>query len=105
MAKLNEIDREALDRALTLARAAGVVQVEGHRSWRDAAEAAAYHLQIENLRLRPWHDPPMFGDLSPGVPQPGAAALLARLLKAGLSRYEPEPIEALARIEGKPSAA
>ena len=103
MAKLSEIDREALTRAL--ARAKGVVQVEGHRSWREAAEAAAYHLQIRNLRLKPWEDPPMYGDLEPGVAQPGAAELLARLLKAGLSRYEPEPVEALARVEPSASSA
>jgi hypothetical protein len=91
---MTEVDREALTRALALAK--GVPQVERQR-WDDAASAAAYHLQLKNLRLKPWQDPPMYGDIERA--QPGAAELLARLLAAGLSRYEPDPIAALARVE------
>jgi hypothetical protein len=42
----------------------------------------------------------MYGDVEQRA-QPGAAELLARLLAAGLSRYEPDPIEALARVEAR----
>jgi len=94
---LTEVDLEALRRARALAK--GVPQVERHKSWYDAAHAAAYHLQLKDLRLKPWQDPPMFGDIERA--QPGAAQLLRRLLAVGLSRYEPEPLgkmEALDRV-------
>ena len=93
---LTEADREALGRALALE---GVPQVEQQRAWFDRARAAAYHMQLKNLRLKPWESPPMYGDVERPRAQPGAAELLARLLAANLSRYEPDPIEALARVE------
>jgi hypothetical protein len=40
--------------------------------------------------------PPMYGDLH--EPEYEAHVLLQRLLNAGLSRYEPDPIGALERV-------
>ena len=110
--RLSRIDREALTRALKMARAESE-QERGHidrvlaqDGWQRAAETASYHCQGTRLRLRPWQPPPCWcrdpeGDLAAGNDGIGgryAAALLTqRLLAAGLSRYEPDPIAALAR--------
>jgi hypothetical protein len=88
----------ALQRSLKLARAepeyaaqiAAKVAAEG---WEAAAELAAYNLQIDNLGLRPWMNPPCFAEVRP---DPKALAILVKLVAAGLSRFEPDPVAALA---------
>jgi hypothetical protein len=106
---MTRIDRMALQRSLKLARAepeyaaqiAAKVAAEG---WESAAEFAAYNLQIDNLGLKPWMDPPCFAEVRP---DPEALAILMKLLGAGLSRFEPDPTAALARVragEGRVAA-
>ncbi len=62
--KLSKVDREALQRALAMARAeseqerAHIDRVLAEEGWREAAETAAYHLQDRALKLRPWQPPP-----------------------------------------------
>jgi hypothetical protein len=61
------------------------------RPWLEVAEFASYCLQCDNLKLLPHQSPPcgfIGNDLD-------AADLLRRMLAAGLSRYEPDPLAAL----------
>jgi hypothetical protein len=111
--KLTNVDREALERAIALYRqrdSASRDQIDDllrTRSWREVAELAAYGCQCDRLGLRPWQSPPtevdvsyehMTGDDHRGLR--AAAQLLRRLLDAGLSRYEPDPLHALDAAEG-----
>jgi hypothetical protein len=92
-------DLDALQRAMERARKRDKVRAQQidakllDEAWGDVAEFAAYGCQIEALGLRPWEDPPMYGDIKNA--QPAAAALLAKMLAAGVSRYEPNPMKAL----------
>jgi hypothetical protein len=67
------------------------------RSRVEVAEFAAYDQQIDNMRLRPWEEPPCHvGD--PHEPRRGeeaGAKVLRRMLKAGISRWHPNPLAAL----------
>jgi hypothetical protein len=97
---MTRVDRDALKRALALVRnepeyAAQIAGKLEHEPWKQVAEFAAYNCQIDNLGLRVWEDPPMVGELRPG--QSDSLALLVKLLGHGLSRYEPDPVAALAR--------
>ncbi|RVD68420.1 hypothetical protein EN751_31535 [Mesorhizobium sp. M4A.F.Ca.ET.029.04.2.1] len=72
--------------------------------WFDAAVFACYVCQTDTLRLKPWEMPPLYGGPLPGdsglVRSSGLQAekLLKRMMAAGLSRYEPDPIAALRRL-------
>jgi len=114
MEELSRADRDALWRALTIARAesdeerAHLDHIEGRSGWQEAAESAVYHLQCRALRLRPWEPPPSWirdleADLAAGDDGVSgryrAARLTQRLLAAGLSRFEPDPLAALAQAE------
>ena len=102
---MNRVDREALRRALRLARAespgraARIADKLKDEPWEEVAEFAAYCCQIDNLGLKPWMDPPMYAEIRP---DPDALTLLMKLLGAGLSRYEPDPVAALAQVRGSP---
>lgn len=67
----------------------------------DVALSAAYGCQVDSLRLKPWQWPPMWADNDrPRDPHPSAGReaawqLRRRLLKAGLSAYQPDPVAAL----------
>jgi hypothetical protein len=104
------IDREALERAVELVRAESDAQREriddrlaAGESWEQIAKSCAYSLQMDSLRLQPWESPPIYADAHEAV------ELVARLQNAGLSRYEPRPLQALERAErrftraGKPA--
>jgi hypothetical protein len=97
---LSRIDREALERAL---------KIDGRKlkrgdDWEDVATSAAYSCQIDSLKLKPWQDLPMFAsddkprDEHPSAGRVAAWALRRRLIKAGLSVYEPNPIRALEAV-------
>jgi hypothetical protein len=62
--------------------------------WAEVAEFAAHVCQCRTLHLKPWELPPSSFDARDDDP---GAELLRRLLAAGLSRYEPDPIAALER--------
>jgi hypothetical protein len=76
--------------------------------WETVAKFAAYSAQIESLGLNPYQTPPMYARF-PYLEKPyddprgerPAAELLKRLLDAGLSPFEPDPVAALARAEAK----
>lgn len=91
-------DREALQRALALARTFDRARAEqldaklGDEPWSDVATFAAHVCQCRALHLRPWErSPAMAADDDDGP----AGQLLRRMLAAGFSRYEPDPLAAL----------
>jgi hypothetical protein len=92
------IDREALQRALALAHTfdhARAEQLDAKLSdepWSDVAAFAAYVCQCRALHLRPWERSPAMAAADDDGP---AGQLLRRMLAAGLSRYEPDPLVAL----------
>jgi hypothetical protein len=97
---MTRVDRDALKRALALLRnepeyAGQIADKLKSEPWEDVARYASYCCQIDNLDLRPWQDPPMYAELRPDQPDP--LALLVKLLGHWLSRFEPDPVAALAR--------
>jgi hypothetical protein len=74
-----------------------------------AGRFAAYFCQRKRLKLAPFEFPPCWlhdVDDVEGPPFKGklkAARLLKRLLAAGLSQYEPDPLAALAAAEKVPA--
>jgi hypothetical protein len=114
--ELSPADREALQRAMRLARRDSDVARQldaklAQESWENVAAFAAYSLQCDNLRLKPWQHPPVWID-DPADPSVGAhpgqdrtdgrdvaAELLRRLLAHGLIRFEPDPLDALAKAD------
>jgi hypothetical protein len=109
--KLSAADRDAMTRAIVIANEYqhkhdrlrdGETQIECKLKvdWIEAGESAAYSCQVRVLGLKPWQSPPCYGDAQPGHDgHADAAVLLKRLLDAGLSRWEPDPVAALAKIE------
>jgi hypothetical protein len=105
---LKQVDREALTRAIALARAespARARQIDAmlaeRRLWLRVAAFAAYGCQCDALHLKPWQSAPChLTDVKP-IDDPQRHGLFAawdlrrRLLAAGLSAYEPDPIAAL----------
>ena len=89
---MDEIDKEALTRALELTKAEPerAEQIESmlkSRSWEEVAQFAARHQQCKNLRLKPWEIPPCHGAVNLAAPGtdadesfPAANRLLQRLL-------------------------
>ncbi|MBB6407653.1 hypothetical protein [Mesorhizobium sangaii] len=59
--------------------------------WFEAAIFASYCCQIKALRLKPWESPPVHGRKE----DPQSWRLLQRMLKAGISQFEPDPPAAL----------
>jgi hypothetical protein len=111
MNPLSRADRDALERAVWLARRTPALakaiddRLARGDDWLEVATSAAYHCQLEALNCLPWQDPPMFGDTDRPTRDQHAAELLRRLLDAGLSRYEPNPIVALERAGAKKRVA
>lgn len=112
------IDDEALERALQRAlvrqkasnvpRRNGLTQIEGmlrDQPRREVLLFASYSEQMDSLKLRPWMFPPCWLVLSDRKPEHAdGVALLRRLLDAGLSKFEPDPIGALRAVEPPPAA-
>ena len=103
---MNNIDKDALDRALqTKLRAKDQTEVEQiknmlndpSRTWTQVAEFAAYSCQIAALKLEPWQEPPCHGDRKGDAP---GDKLLRRMLAAGVSQFDPDPLAALAKARG-----
>jgi hypothetical protein len=113
MKRLSRIDHDALQRAIVIGRKrdrATLRQIDEmltERPRHEVGKFAAYGCQCDALHLKPWQWPPCWAEVNDrdsggadSVFGYGAAAeLLRRLLAAGLSRYEPDPINALARAE------
>jgi hypothetical protein len=109
-----ETDNDAFRRAIDILRADPVRKLQikemlAEQSFIEVGQFAAYSCQCRSLGLKPWQTPPCWiEDDDPGVPDGPdfqhwrqARDLARRLLKAGLSKYEPDPIEALERAKGR----
>jgi hypothetical protein len=72
--------------------------------WEEVAQFASYCVQGRLLGLQPWQNPDL--DRPYGDPRAAreSAELLKRLLDAGLSRFEPTPLQALAGAEKRRTA-
>ena len=72
------------------------------RSWEEVAQFAAYGRQFVSLKLKPWQTPPCFvaDENEPRVGEEEAAKLLRRMLRAGISRWHPDPMAALEAVAG-----
>ena len=102
------VDRDALERAMQIAqrdplRAEHLASKLEDEPWIEVAEFAAYCCQIESLSLKPWQSPPVHVDENANEPNnparesdSAARRLLRQMLAAGVSRYDPDPLKALA---------
>jgi hypothetical protein len=118
MKRLSKVDRDALERALALDPDRDPANPPINRRldperWYEAARSAAYGLQCDVLRPEPWQPVPANeyvsvtdddSEYGPVMGRAAAAELLRRLLEAKLSRFEPDPINALARVEAERAA-
>jgi hypothetical protein len=110
--KLSRIDRNALQRAIQMVRqrdSAAREHIDAMRrsdTFQEVGEFAASSCQSRSLHLSPWQTPPIWvGSLTAALRLPygdqrgdrEAAELLKKMLAAGLSRYEPDPLAALDR--------
>jgi hypothetical protein len=66
------------------------------RGWLAAAVGAAFDCQSRALDLPPWGRPPCVAKLRGNRRDP-AVHLLKRMLRRGVSRFEPDPLGAIAR--------
>ena len=122
--KLSAVDQNALERALKLVlgrpergdpgRRMQVERLLQEQGWFAAASFCVYCCQMELVRPRLWQPIPsditdIEGTLAKGDDGLSgdyrAALLLKRMLAAGLSRYEPRPVEALAEVRRRAAAA
>jgi hypothetical protein len=105
---LDPIDIVALQLAIAKARARNKRRREQidamlvDRSWEEVAQFAAYGRQFVSLKLKPWQTPPCFvaDENEPRVGEEEAAKLLRRMLRAGISRWHPDPMAALEAVAG-----
>jgi hypothetical protein len=112
---LAPVDRVALECCLEIAMKEDTVtrrQLQvmlTDRPWTEVATFASYCCQSHALNLKPWEYPPCWADddeanpdgRSPMCKTKEARALLLRMLAAGISRYDPDPMAALAKGKRK----
>ena len=108
MDDLDAVDREALERCMEIARRdpSRAEQLDSKlqdEEWAEVASFAAYGCQMDSLGLRPWQSPPCHIDEDADEPESSdresnsaARKLLRQMLAAGVSRYDPDPLKALA---------
>jgi hypothetical protein len=105
---MDDRDLEALERAVKQAKKISPGQIERKletEDWLSVAKFAAFSCQIDSLKLFPHQMPPCELDLAhinniapDDKIWSGAARMLKKMLAADLSRYEPDPLAALARM-------
>jgi hypothetical protein len=93
------LDHAALSAAVALVwrhpeRSRELAGIMARDGWQRAAEVAAYDAQCRALNLAPWEEPPCTGRLR-GDRSP-AGRLLRRMLRRGVSRWDPNPLRAIA---------
>ena len=90
--------------------ASGHATNAAERPFERVSRFAAFSCQMDSLRLDPFEYPPVWirGDIDAALNAPddarhirNAARLLQRLLRANLSRFEPDPLGALKRVEAE----
>jgi hypothetical protein len=107
----DEADAAALELALEHFRALGpgdadrLDELLAEQPREQVARVAAYACQCATLRLKPWQWPPCWvndpddPDDPADMQERAAAELLRRMLRAGVSKYHPDPPAALAVAE------
>jgi hypothetical protein len=119
MKRISRVDREALERALAMdpdrdPSSPPINRRLDPERWYEAATSAAYGCQCDALNPEPWQPVPANeyvsvtdddSEFGPVMGRAAAAELLLRLLAAGLSRYEPDPLGALERVEAAASSS
>lgn len=101
---ITDTDRDAMTRAIAAARRESATrrkQIDAKlrkEPWEVVGRFAAFSAQIESLHLQPWESTLVYADT------PEAHALLRRLKAAGLSKYEPDPLAAIAEAERRATA-
>jgi hypothetical protein len=110
---ISKVDRDAFERALAimlrhreLGRDFKRRLDERREPWADIARHAALSCQTQAMGLKPWQVAPCEVEINQ-IDPPGdehrrtghASLTLERLLNAELSRWEPDPPAALARVE------
>jgi hypothetical protein len=106
---LDPVDLAALQAAFSQCYASSKKQAEQlddmlrDRPWEDVAQFAAYSRQITTMKLRPWEQAPCHveDENEPKRGEETAARVLKKMLKAGISRWHPNPLAALAESEEK----
>ena len=100
---MTKLDRSALKLAMERTRAESPgrsKQIDAKlkdEPWEEVAWFAAYCAQIELLKLKPWQQPPCHADEDdPNERGKAAQKLLREMLAAGVSRYHPDPLAAIA---------
>jgi hypothetical protein len=98
---LTEADIAALELALKLVREESPGRAEqlalklADDGWWPTARFAAYSRQVDALHLKPWEHPPCWATPDDDYPDREAARLLKRMLSAGISQFDPDPMVAL----------
>jgi hypothetical protein len=109
---ISDVDRDALERALAIMlrhreRGGDFKRRldERQEPWADIARHAATSCQIASMGLKPWQVAPCEVEINQTDARGyehrsirNASMILERLLSAGLSRWEPDPPGALARV-------
>ena len=107
---LQERDLQAMKLAIEDERAQGGPQREAidarlrDQAWHEVGQYAAWRCQDRHLRLRAWDCPPCrtrdVEDPSDDWGyRPAEVALLKRMFAAGVSRFDPDPLKAIAETE------
>jgi hypothetical protein len=105
-------DRAAMQAAIEMMRADPEQRELIDHVLNNQSEAALFAVgfcQVKNLHLKAWECPPV-DTLNVAEPsdnygrRPNEVRLLRRMLAAGVSRYDPDPMQALAAAEAKPAA-
>src|SRR5262245_49917739 len=114
---MRKAERDALRLAMKIARndpgrAAQLdAKLKDGESWQAVAEFAASCCQGRTLRLKVWQCPP--ADMDDDIREPDGIsygqrleeiALLKRLQRAGVSKWHPDPMKALAEAEAERAA-
>ena len=112
-ADLSDVDHAALVKAIETVRAKGgdrreqiEEKLRGQHgcTWLDTALFASYSAQCEALDLFPGTYPPCWiegpGDVAADPDNRATFRLLQRMLAAGVSRFDPDPLAALTKAKG-----
>lgn len=116
--EFNDVDREALDLSIRLVLDRNddiepiIREYLRGGEWWEAATLACYGRQMDHLQLDPWESPPSWinereiDDIiarGPGIENKGysGALLLQRMITAHISKFHPQPIDALAAAKSK----
>jgi hypothetical protein len=108
--KMNRHDRDALTQALAMCRnestgrAWQIDSMLQNEPWVSVAKFCSHVCQRRSLHLLPWEAQPMYGDVDASWRDPQAEKLLQQMLAAGVSKFHPTPMEAIAAAKRKGAA-